>query len=215
MSRESNEGFSMKGRADLVVYDYRSDKPQPHHRYVDAYVIGLIGRRPTRIFDLGCGNGAFARTLARLGHEVTGVDPSASGIRIARGTPGLRLEEGHGYEALAERFGKFPVVISLEVIGHLLRPREFIATCRDLVEPGGKLILSTPFHGYWKNLAIALLNSGDQHYDPLSDVGPLRFWSERSLRLLLSEAGFRDLSFYRAGRIPILAKSLIVVARRA
>lgn len=205
----------MTRAADLIVYDYQSDAPQPHHRYEDPQVIRLIGTAPTRVFDLGCGNGFFAQKLARLGHDVTGVDPSASGIRIARGTPGLHLEEGHGYEPLAERFGTFPIVVTLEVIGHILRPRDFIVTCRDLVQPGGKLILSAQFHGYWKNLAIALLNQVDNHFNPLSDIGPLRFWSKRTLRILLTESGFRDLRFHRTGRFPLLAKSLVVVATRA
>lgn len=200
---------------DVVVFSYESADPRHHHRYTDAAILEAIGHSHARVFDLGCGNGALARAISAAGHEVCGVDPSPSGVRLARAaSPALRLEEGHAYEPLAQRFGTFPVVVSMEVIGHVLWPRTFIATCRDLLEPGGKLILTTPFHGYWKWLAIALSGKTDFHCNPLSDGTPFRFWSERSLSILLREAGFIDIRFRRVGRFGLVAKSVVVTARR-
>jgi 2-polyprenyl-3-methyl-5-hydroxy-6-metoxy-1,4-benzoquinol methylase len=90
-------------------------------------------------------------------NSVAGIDPSGEGIRIANlVAPNLRLEQGDAYEPQHQRLGTFPVVVSLEVFCCIVWPRKFLATCHDLLEPGGKLILSTQFHGYWKNLAIAL-----------------------------------------------------------
>src|SRR3954468_18433596 len=44
------------------------------------------------ICDLGCGNGHISGRLAALGYDVTGVDASASGVQIARGTyPGAEF----------------------------------------------------------------------------------------------------------------------------
>lgn len=201
--------------SDLASYRYGSDRPSCAHQYLAAAVLRLIGPCPCRIFELGCGNGAFARQLAARGHDVTGVDPSADGIRLARAAdPTLRLEQGDGYEPLAEKFGTFPIVVSLEVIEHVMWPRKFVATCRELLEPGGKLILSTPFHGYWKNLAIALVGGFDRHVSPLWDGGHIKFWSERTLGALLAEAGFHDIEFNRVGRISPLAKSIVAVGRR-
>lgn len=57
-----------------------------------------------------------------------------------------------------------------------------------------------------------MLSQSDNHFNPLSEIGPFRFWSKRTLRILLEEAGFRDLRLYPGGRIPLLAKSLIVTA---
>ena len=37
-----------------------------------------------RIFEIGCGNGATAHVLSDMGFEVTGIDTSVSGIKIAR-----------------------------------------------------------------------------------------------------------------------------------
>jgi 2-polyprenyl-6-hydroxyphenyl methylase/3-demethylubiquinone-9 3-methyltransferase len=81
-------------------------------------------------------------------------------------------------------------------------------------EPGALAIVSTPYHGYWKNLALSLVpGAWDRHHDPLWDHGHIKFWSRRTLRALLIRAGFNAVRFERLGRIPTLAKSMIAVAR--
>lgn len=79
---------------------------------------------------------------------------------------------------------------------------------------GGAAILSTPYHGYWKNLAMALSGKMDAHFTALWDHGHIKFWSINTLTALLEEAGLRDLHFERVGRFPALAKSMIAVARK-
>ena len=169
----------------------------------------------TSIFDLGCGNGATAEILQRHGYEVVGVDPSTSGIREAhRAYPNLQLFAGSAYDNLAARFGRFQVVLSLEVVEHVYYPRKFAATLFSLVRPGGLAIVSTPYHGYLKNVEMALSGKLDSHFTALWDEGHIKFWSILTLKELLIEAGFSGISFQRAGRIPVFAKSMIAVARR-
>ena len=168
-----------------------------------------------RVFELGCGNGSVASALARLGWDVTGVDPSAEGIAQANANyPELRLEQGSAYDDLVARYGRFPVVTSLEVVEHVYFPRRYAATLFALLEPGGTAIVSTPYHGYWKNLALALSGKMDAHFTALWDYGHIKFWSIATLTRLLAEAGFVDIRFQRVGRIPALAKSMIAIARR-
>jgi 2-polyprenyl-6-hydroxyphenyl methylase/3-demethylubiquinone-9 3-methyltransferase len=114
----------------------------------------------------------------------------------------------------ALRHGRFPVVTSREVVEHVSAPRHDAATLLDRPEPGGTVIVSTPDHGYWKTLAMALTGKMDAHFTALWDHGPIKFWSIRTLGELLREAGFVDIRCERVGRIPVLAKSMIAVARR-
>jgi 2-polyprenyl-6-hydroxyphenyl methylase/3-demethylubiquinone-9 3-methyltransferase len=106
------------------------------------------------------------------------------------------------------------VVVSLEVVEHVYAPRDFAARLFDLVAPGGAAIVSTPYHGYWKNLAIAVSGKFDQHFTALWDHGHIKFWSRDTLARLLREAGFSELAFHYAGRFPPLSKSMIVVAEK-
>ena len=185
-------------------------------RLLDGFWLGDgHGDGQRRLFELGCGNGSVANVLAQRGWDVTGVDPSVEGIDQARAAyPGLRLECGSAYDDLASRYGQFPVVLSLEVVEHVYAPRDYARTVFDLLSPGGVAIVSTPYHGYWKNLALALTGRMDRHFTALWDHGHIKFWSMATLGELLREAGFADVRFERVGRVPALAKSMIALARR-
>ncbi|QXP88105.1 methyltransferase [Methylococcus capsulatus] len=54
----------------------------------------------------------------------------------------------------------------------------------------------------------------DAHFTALWDHGHIKFWSMKTLSLLLEEAGFRDIRFERVGRLPALAKAMIAVASK-
>ena len=75
-------------------------------------------------------------------------------------------------------------------------------------------IFTTPYHGYWKNVVMALTGKLDAHFTVLWDGGHIKFWSRRTLTRLLEEAGFRVERFVGVGRVPLLWKSMILVARK-
>ncbi len=205
---------------NLAAYHYPDAAPAHTQAYLLPPVLAELSRvrwngQRRRVFELGCGNGATAAELASRGFEVVAVDPSEDGIRLARQAhPDLQFHLGSAYDDLAGRFGRFPAVVSLEVVEHVFFPRQFAACVFSLLEPGGTALISTPYHGYLKNVCLALAGKMDRHLAPLWDYGHIKFWSIKTLSILLQEAGFTDLRFLRVGRIPPLAKSMIAVARR-
>ena len=124
------------------------------------------------------------------------------------------LRVGSAYDPLHESFGTFPLVVSLEVVEHVYAPRAYASCVYDLLSPNGYALISTPYHGYLKNLAIALAGGMDKHFTVLWDHGHIKFWSPHTLTTLLKEAGLQVARVYRVGRIPQLAKSMLVVARK-
>ena len=204
-------------------YHYEDPNQTCAHRYLMPAILKILnaererrGGGPLRIFDLGCGNGSVANDLAQRGYVVKGIDASEEGIEQAkRAYPNLDLQIGSAYDDLAARFGTFPVVISLEVVEHLYFPKKFAACVASLLEPGGLAIISTPYNGYLKNLAIALLGGFDRHATVLWDHGHIKFWSIPTLTTLLADAGLQEINFGRVGRIAPLAKSMIAMARKA
>jgi 2-polyprenyl-6-hydroxyphenyl methylase/3-demethylubiquinone-9 3-methyltransferase len=170
--------------------------------------------RPARVFDLGCGNGSTAHYLGER-CTVVGVDPSESAVAQAKlAYPQIRIEIGSAYDDLAARFGRFPMAISLEVVEHLYSPRKFARTMFELLEPNGIAVITTPYHGYLKNVALALSGKMDTHFTALWDGGHIKFWSIATLSELLSESGFEVVRTERVGRVPAFAKSLVMIARR-
>src|SRR5437867_3004621 len=104
---------------------------------------------------------------------------------------------------------RFDAVIAVEVLEHLLLPRLLLLRAREALRPGGVVILTTPYHGFLKNLALALTNKFDQHWHPLRDYGHVKFFSRETLSQLFAEQGLKAGRFARVGRVPALAKSMI------
>ena len=208
-------------RAETISgYRWHSSTLGCAHAYLLKPVFDIVERQAKlsqtkRIFDLGCGNGSVAAELCKMGFTVSGVDPSEEGIKLANESyPHLDLRPGSAYDPLPERYGKFPMVLSLEVVKHVYHPRRYASCIYELLEENRIAILSTPYHGYLKNLAMALTGKLDDHFTALWDYGHIKFWSEKTLALLLKEAGFRSVEFMRVGRIPVLAKAMIAVAQK-
>tara|TARA_R110002074_G_scaffold386404_1_gene568082 strand:- start:192 stop:527 length:336 start_codon:yes stop_codon:yes gene_type:complete len=89
------------------------------------------------------------------------VDPSDEGVAQANHRyPELNLKKASAYDNLQAAYDEFPVVISLEVVEHLYAPRNFAKTLFNLVAANGHAIISTPYRGYLKNLAIAVVGGG-------------------------------------------------------
>lgn len=51
------------------------------------FYASLAGSEPLRVLDLGCGTGTLCCALAERGHQVTGVDPAAAMLAVARQKP--------------------------------------------------------------------------------------------------------------------------------
>jgi 2-polyprenyl-3-methyl-5-hydroxy-6-metoxy-1,4-benzoquinol methylase len=200
-------------------YGYANAQDAYVSKYVWPPVLRALEERPTlrRVLELGCGNGSFSGLLASRGYEVSAIDLSESGIEIARVThPNVSVRQASVYEDLTRIWGRpFDAVIALEVVEHLYDPRQFLRRAAACLEKEGNLILSTPYHGYVKNVALALLGRFDRHCDPLWDGGHIKFWSKATLGRLLTETGFQVERWGGAGRLPLLWKSMIVVARMA
>lgn len=205
----------------MEEYRYANAAPTWPHAYLWPALVQEIDalRREALaaggVFDLGCGNGATAGMLAARGLSVSGVDPSESGIALARAAfPACRFDVASANDDLAAVYGRFPLVISLEVVEHLYDPRLFARRLYELTAPGGTAIVSTPYHGYLKNVALAVTGRLDAHFTALWDGGHIKFFSIPTLTTLLTEAGFVDIRFRRVGRVPVFAKSMMAVARR-
>ncbi|MBD2609704.1 MAG: class I SAM-dependent methyltransferase [Nostoc sp. ZfuVER08] len=204
-------------------YTYIDADNEHHHAYLLPPVLELISRTTTnptqklRVLDLGCGNGRFSQQIAQAGHEVVGVENSTSGIILARqNIPECNFIEASIYNLpYAELEQGFDIVIAAEVVEHLFYPRELLRAAKKCLKPKGYIILTTPFHGYWKNLAMALLGKMDRHLNPLWDGGHIKFFSVATLTNLLEEEGFTNINFKFAGRVPYFWKSVLCSAALA
>jgi 2-polyprenyl-6-hydroxyphenyl methylase/3-demethylubiquinone-9 3-methyltransferase len=114
------------------------------------------------VLDIGCGGGILSEPLARLGASVTGVDPAAENIAVAR----THAEEGGiavdyratTAEALAAAGESFDIVMAMEVVEHVTDVRAFLATACAMVKPGG-LFFAATLNRTFKSFALAIVGA--------------------------------------------------------
>ena len=179
---------------DHTYFPYSTSPADDTPGYLWQHVLPMLAGLPdgASILDLGCGNGLFAKRLVELGYRVHGIDLEPSAITAAAQVcPASVFSLASGYDDLTSLSGyPFDAVLSLEVIEHLYRPQVFMQRVHECLTPGGLFVVSTPYHGYLKNLALAVTGKMDQHYTALWEGGHIKFWSQRTLTRLVESAGF-------------------------
>lgn len=105
-----------------------------------------FGEAKQQIIDVGCGAGFIANALAAEGHEVLGIDLSASSLAVAvkYAAPGssVRYKKGDASRIEAPS-GSFDVALLLDVLEHVENPEQLIAEAARLVRPGGLIFFHT------------------------------------------------------------------------
>ncbi len=98
---------------------------------------------PGRLFDVGCGDGKFLRRMAARGWHGAGMDFDAAAVEVGRTKYGLELSVGDFQTAPFEG-GDFDAVTMTHVIEHVTDPVACLKKCRQLLRPGGRVVVTTP-----------------------------------------------------------------------
>jgi SAM-dependent methyltransferase len=147
-----------------------------------------------RTFDAGCGNGVFSIYAARAGNQVVAASFSDGEQASARRRAGMLGVSGIEFEQLDLRelparpgaLGPFDQIICLETIEHLADDRGLMRSLAELLAPGGRLLLSTPFDGHHP------LYSEERNPSGVEDGSHVRYgYSPERLRGLVEQAGLQ------------------------
>lgn len=170
--------------------------------------------RGWRALDAGAGAGDTVAALTALGIDASGMDVSPAATELAtKRHPGLPFLT-HSVEEppWPVEQSSLDLVVAFEVIEHLLRPRRLLQGAAHGLRPGGRLALTTPYHGLAKNLALVVA-AFDRHFAVEGDH--IRFFSDRALRQLAEAEGFHVERIVHYGRRrPFSAGSFLCGVRR-
>jgi O-antigen biosynthesis protein len=208
-------------------------KPEGYFSCTRPELIALVPPTATRILDVGCGAGGFARSLraARSGSklEIVGVEFCASAAEIAASAVD-RLVVGNAEHVELRYENYFDCVIFADVLEHLIDPWKMLQRARTLLQRDGTIIASIPNVQHWSILANLLRGHWEYAEYGIMDSTHLRFFTRRSISDLFTTTGFRLTRIFpllstttrvRIARlvtaslaIPFLTRQYLVVAER-
>ncbi|OUU51303.1 MAG: hypothetical protein CBC25_05780 [Pelagibacteraceae bacterium TMED65] len=200
------------------IADYKWDlhgKPDCFNFYQRHLIQEIIKLKPKKILDIGSGNGYFCNILKKYCDRIDGIEPSLRGYEISKKEySDLNFYNKSCYDNPEDFKNNYDLVISTEVIEHLYYPSKLIQFARECIKDKGYLIITTPYHGYLKNLAISIINGWDKHFTVDRDGGHIKFWSIKTLNNLLEINNFKVIKNNGVGRLPYLWKGLITLAKK-
>ncbi|MFY3382645.1 methyltransferase domain-containing protein [Paracidovorax sp. MALMAid1276] len=143
-----------------------------------------------RVLDLGCGTGALGRWLCGRGPcDVDGVTFNQAEADLASATyRRVVIGDLEALDLVAE-FGnqQYDVIVCADVLEHLRSPERVLIQCRQLLRPGGRLLISVPNASY-AGLVAELMHGQFRYRDEgLLDKTHLRFFTRASILAFMQE----------------------------
>ena len=137
MSQEAIEAFEKRFKTS--ANEFRKASSQTAHvLQIEQLTRKLRGSAAPRLLDFGCGYGSFLTMCSMYGFDAVGVDRSSA-----------KRENGSFTKVFAEieevaAMAPFHALTLFEVLEHLDDPHNLMLKLRDLLAPGGVLVLETP-----------------------------------------------------------------------
>ncbi|MDH6142407.1 SAM-dependent methyltransferase [Kitasatospora sp. GP30] len=159
-----------------VLYDpLEAERPD-----LDAYLRIAEHLNARTVLDIGCGTGVFALLLADRGFEVTGLDPAAASLDVARAKPGAeQVRWLHGDATALPPLQVDLVTMTANVAQAIVDPGLWHTTltrARNALRPGGHLVFETrnPARRAWESWTRA----NSHTVTDVSGVGEVASWVE-------------------------------------
>ncbi|MFE0207833.1 class I SAM-dependent methyltransferase [Streptomyces sp. NPDC058985] len=161
-NRDETATSSVDWDAEAACFD---DEPDHGLRDPDvrrawaARLASWLPARPGDLLDLGCGTGSLSLLAAEQGHRVTGVDQSPAMVKLARtklaGRDAVFLEGDAAAPPVGEQ--RFDTVLVRHVLWTLPDPGRALRHWRQLLRPGGRLVL---VEGVWGTVTPVGISAG-------------------------------------------------------
>ncbi len=104
-------------------------------------LLGTQAKEAARVLDYGCGPGHFVGYLIKQGWRAEGVEIADDASAMAR-AEGLRVYDSMA--AIPNGQGRYDVIVSLNVLEHVLEPMEVLIELRQALKPGGLVVIRVP-----------------------------------------------------------------------
>lgn len=171
---------------DAEVFDYANEYNDPVEnseiRRLRQRILSQVSPEDEWVLDVGCGGGWLAESLITKNKKVISMDISFTNPKKAiENTP----SENH-FAVVADVFNlpfkknSFDCIVASEIIEHVINPQIFITNLINVLKPGGKLIITTPYNEKIKYSLCIHCNKLTPHN------AHLHSFTEQSIKKLIS-----------------------------
>jgi SAM-dependent methyltransferase len=134
------EDYFSGARADGYV-DYRGSEPVLRREFARTVQSIRRFRKDGRLLEIGCAYGFFLEEACTF-YNVAGIEIAKAAVEFCR-SRGLFVINGVAEESVLAQFGMLDVIVLLDVIEHLPDPHSTLALCRQHLNPGGVVVITT------------------------------------------------------------------------
>jgi 2-polyprenyl-3-methyl-5-hydroxy-6-metoxy-1,4-benzoquinol methylase len=169
----------------VLRYQSKEDDPYSSH----AVILRMAGEgRGKRLLDVGSAQGVLAQRFRDRGFTVTCIesDPALAALARDKCDKMIVADLDDGVPGLD---GTFDVIVCGDILEHLKEPSALLAGLNRCLAPDGRVIVSAPNVAHLFVRMNLLCGRFEYMERGILDRTHLRFFTRRSFRRLLDEAG--------------------------
>lgn len=165
--------------ADVIIQGYMASNDAGHDSQhamrADSFFRALkklsrhLPSAGAKVLDIGTAGGAFLDAATRFGYDAWGMEPSRYLVEKGK-ERGVKIEQGV-IENHTFAKSSFDMVTLWDVLEHVPDPRDALTRIRELLRPGGILLINFPDIGTWQARIAGrrfwwILSVHLQHFSP-------------------------------------------------
>lgn len=157
-------------------------------------LIETLGIRRGRLLDVGCACGFFIEAALKHGFDAYGIEFSKEAVAIAREEIRSRITVGDVNLLREREEDRFDAVVAFDIIEHTQNPIKFLEEIRQILRPGGWLMLATPDTGHFLRYLMGC------RWPMLQPMQHTYLFSKSAMRFALAQAGFENIGVQKADK---------------
>lgn len=183
--------LSRLGSFDGAIYD--TPKATKYFFELREEILPLLPEHAERVMDLGCGSGETSAYLKSIGRFdwVCGIEGSDEAANVAQKKLDKLVVGDIEKIDFTLPSQSLDLILALDILEHLVDPWTTVLRLKDLLKPGGSIIVSIPNVRHY-SVILPLVILGDWRYsqEGLLDSTHIRFFTKATAQKMFTNAGF-------------------------
>ncbi len=181
------------------MFKYDFFDPSPYGVHAKALI--FVGTKK-RVLEIGCASGQLSRRLAENECDVIGIEIDKECAEVAKKY--CRAVSVCDIETIEDfPYHDFDFILLLDVLEHLRSPLSLLMRLKTYLRDGGSIVVSLPNVANWKVRWDILFGRFEYSEYGILDRTHLRFFTEKSAREIMQDAGLDIIMFDIVPTAPI------------